>query len=158
MLSHFSHVQLFVTHGLWPARLLCAWDSLGKNTGVGCHALLQGIFPAQGSNPHILCLLYWQMGSLPNDFIVSQNSNFFLLGYVLELIILGQFPVYDAQFFFYFLTRRFYGKKIWNQTQLQELKWIYKCLQSRLPSFCFSFLYFNGDRTYLIWNVQTRSV
>ena len=32
-------------------RLLCPWDSLGKNTGVGCHFLLQGIFPIQGSNP-----------------------------------------------------------------------------------------------------------
>jgi len=26
-------------------------DSPGKNTGAGCHALLQGIFPTQGSNP-----------------------------------------------------------------------------------------------------------
>ena len=40
-------------------------DSLGKNTGVGCHALLQGIFPTQVSNPHLLCLLHWQVGSLP---------------------------------------------------------------------------------------------
>ena len=37
----------------------------GKNTGVGCHALLQGIFPTQGSNPSLLCLLHWQEGSLP---------------------------------------------------------------------------------------------
>ena len=36
--------------GLQPARLLCAWDFPGKNTGVGCHFLLQGIFPSQGSN------------------------------------------------------------------------------------------------------------
>ena len=35
-------------------RLLCPWDSAGKNTGVGCHSLLQGIFPTQGSNP---CLI-----------------------------------------------------------------------------------------------------
>ena len=34
-------------HGLWPARLLCPWDSPGKNTGVGCHFLLQGIFLTQ---------------------------------------------------------------------------------------------------------------
>ena len=34
--------------------LLCSWDSPGKNTGVGCQALLQGIFPTQGSNPRIL--------------------------------------------------------------------------------------------------------
>ena len=33
-----------------PARLLCPWDSLGKNTEVGCHALLHGIFPTQGLN------------------------------------------------------------------------------------------------------------
>jgi len=37
-----------------PARLLCPWDSSGKNTGVGCHFLLQGIFPTQGSNPGLL--------------------------------------------------------------------------------------------------------
>ena len=37
-----------------PARLLCPWDSSGKNTGVGCPALLQGIFPTQGSNPGLL--------------------------------------------------------------------------------------------------------
>ena len=37
-------------YGLEPARLLCPWDSPGKNTGVGCHALLQGIFLTQGSN------------------------------------------------------------------------------------------------------------
>ena len=35
------------------------------NTGVGCHALLQGIFPTQGLNPHLLSLLLWQQGSLP---------------------------------------------------------------------------------------------
>ena len=41
-------------HGLQCTRLLCPWDSLGKNTGVGCHALFQGIFPTQGSNSHLL--------------------------------------------------------------------------------------------------------
>ena len=40
-------------------------DSPGKNTGVGCHALLQGIFPTQGLNLHLLGLLHWQAGSLP---------------------------------------------------------------------------------------------
>ena len=33
-----------------PPRLLCPWDSPGKNTGVDCHALLQGIFLTQGWN------------------------------------------------------------------------------------------------------------
>ena len=36
------------------SRLLCPWNSLGKNTGVGCHFLLQGIFPIQGSNLGLL--------------------------------------------------------------------------------------------------------
>ena len=40
-------------HGLQPARLLCPWDSPGKNTGEGYHFLLQGIFLTQGSNPHV---------------------------------------------------------------------------------------------------------
>ena len=40
-------------------------DSPGKNTGVGCHALLQGIFPIQGPKPHLLSLLHWQVGTLP---------------------------------------------------------------------------------------------
>ena len=38
-------------HGLWPTRLLHPWDCPGKNTGVGCHFLLQGSFLTQGSNP-----------------------------------------------------------------------------------------------------------
>ena len=35
-------------------QVLCPWDSPGKNTGVGCHFLLQSIFPTQGSNPGLL--------------------------------------------------------------------------------------------------------
>ena len=40
-------------------------DSPGKNTGSGCHALLQGIFPTQGSNLCLWSLLHWQVCSLP---------------------------------------------------------------------------------------------
>ena len=36
-----------------------------KNAGVGCYALLQGIFPPQGLNPHLFCLLHWQADCLP---------------------------------------------------------------------------------------------
>ena len=54
--------DLLQPHGLQPTRLLCPWDFSGKNTGVGCHFSLQGIFLTQGSNP---CLLYWQANSLP---------------------------------------------------------------------------------------------
>ena len=37
----------------------------GKNIGVGCHLLLRGIFPSQGSNPRLLLLLHWEVDSLP---------------------------------------------------------------------------------------------
>ena len=49
-------------HGLQLARLLCPWDSPGKNTGVGSLSLLQGIFPTQQSNPdlpHCRRILYY---------------------------------------------------------------------------------------------------
>ena len=49
-------------HGLWPTRLFCPWNSPGDNTGVGCHFLLQGLFPTQGLNP---LLLHWRVDSLP---------------------------------------------------------------------------------------------
>ena len=42
-------------------RLLCLWDFPVKNTGVGCHALLQRIFLTQGLNPCLLCFLHWQV-------------------------------------------------------------------------------------------------
>ena len=46
-------------------RFLCLWNFPGKNTGMGGHFLLQGIFPTQGSNPSLLHLLPWQVDSLP---------------------------------------------------------------------------------------------
>ena len=46
------------TPGLWPTRLLCPWYFSGKNTGVGCHFLFQGIFLTQGSNQCLLSLLH----------------------------------------------------------------------------------------------------
>ena len=41
-------------HGLQATQLLHPWNSLGKNTGVGCHFILQGICPSQGSNLGLL--------------------------------------------------------------------------------------------------------
>ena len=43
---------------LYLSRLLCPWQSPGKDAGVGCHALLQGIFRTQGLNLSPLCLLH----------------------------------------------------------------------------------------------------
>ena len=60
-----SCVWLAGLHGLQPTRLHCPWNFPGKNTGMGCHFLLQIIFLTQGSNPCLLHLLHWQADSLP---------------------------------------------------------------------------------------------
>ena len=54
-------------------------DSPGKNTGGGCHALLQVIFLTQSSNPCLLCLLHWEDGSLPLEPSRKPNSPCYLL-------------------------------------------------------------------------------
>ena len=50
---HACSVASAVSDSLWP-RLLCPWHFPGKNTGVGYHVLLQGLFPTQGLNPPLL--------------------------------------------------------------------------------------------------------
>ena len=52
VLSHFSHIRFFAT--TWTVSSVHG-DSPGKDIGVGCHALLQGIFPTQDSNPGFQC-------------------------------------------------------------------------------------------------------
>ena len=76
LIQFLSRVQLFVISWTVAARLLFPWDFPGKNAEVGCYFLIQGIFPAQGSNTH---LLHWQADSLP----LSQ------LGILMKYHILG---------------------------------------------------------------------
>ena len=64
-LSRFSRVQLCATPWTVAHQVLCPWDSPRKNTGVGCHPLLQGTFPIQGLSRGLIHLLRWQAGSLP---------------------------------------------------------------------------------------------
>ena len=52
---------------LRPVRFLCLWNFPGWNTGVNCLFLLQGIFPTQGSNPHLLYPLHWQADSFTTE-------------------------------------------------------------------------------------------
>ena len=65
VLSHSDMCNSLPPHGLQPTRLLCIWNFQARNTRVGCHFLLQGIFRTQGSNPRLLHLLHWQEDSLP---------------------------------------------------------------------------------------------
>ena len=67
MLSHSVMSDSLLLHGLQPAGLLSSWDFPGKNTRVGCHFLLQGIFPIQRSNQFLLC---WQVDSLPLSYLL----------------------------------------------------------------------------------------
>ena len=59
-----SHVWLLQPHGLQPTRLPCPWDSPGKNTGVGCHFLLQGNLPNPGIEPKSSVSATFQADSL----------------------------------------------------------------------------------------------
>ena len=66
-------------HGLQPARLLCPWDSPGKNTGVGCRFFLQGNFLTQGSNSRLLLgrqiLYHWAFWEAPGRMVPSHHHN-----------------------------------------------------------------------------------
>ena len=92
-----------------PTRLLCPWDSPGKNTGVGCHFLLQGIFPTQGLNSY---LLHWQVDSLPlshqrrlTGIIRTSYTNFLKLSLIditFNFLISSLVVVGKQNFFFFF--------------------------------------------------------
>ena len=60
MCVHSQSCPTLGPHELYLTRHLCPWDFLGKNTGVGGHFLLQGIFLTRESNPQLLC---------PRDFL-----------------------------------------------------------------------------------------
>ena len=70
----------FALHGLQPSRLHCPRNSPGKNTGVGCHFLLQGISWSRDQT-WVFCIAsrvcYWATGSLlcSHIFLNTQNSD-----------------------------------------------------------------------------------
>ena len=69
-----SHVRLLGIPWTVSTRLLGPWNFPGKNTGMGCHFLFQGIFPTRGPNLCLLYLLHWQMDSLPLHHLGSPQS------------------------------------------------------------------------------------
>ena len=56
-----SHVCLFASLWTVTPQALLSLDSPGKNTGMGCHTFLQGIFLTHGLNPYFLHLQHWQV-------------------------------------------------------------------------------------------------
>ena len=96
VLSHFSRVPLFespwtIAH---QARLCMAFS-------MGCHTLLQGIFPTQGWNLLLLCLLHWQVDSLqfkfskwlPSSSLIRQNIS----ATSFKVILSSVFPIINKQ-------------------------------------------------------------
>ena len=82
LLLLFSHS---VMYNSWRPHGLCVacqppllWNSPGRNTGVGCHFLLQGIFQNWGWNPQFLCLLCWQVDSLQLSHLGSLSNGYFM--------------------------------------------------------------------------------
>ena len=82
-------VQLFATPWTVACQAPLPWDFSGKNTRVGCHFLLQGIFLTQGSNP---CLLHWQADSLPLSHLGSPYKRLTAFQSWAQIIIFIQIP------------------------------------------------------------------
>ena len=75
VLSHSVMFDSFRPHGLYPARLLCSWDSAGKNAGVGCHFLLQCMKVKSESEVAQSCpTLRYPMGLQPTKLLRSWDS------------------------------------------------------------------------------------
>ena len=116
---------------------------LGKNTGVGCHFPLQGIFPTQGSNP---CLLYWQADSLP---LSHQGSRIVFPGSEIH----GDFWRYVAKSC-WFICRLFMNRGSWNNKsgililiKRKKLS-VWLSVVSPYLFFCFPLRYFTEDKVF----------
>ena len=98
-LNHSVMSSSLQPHGLKHTRIPCPWNVPGKNTGVGCHFLLQGIFLTQGSNLH---LWHRQVDSLPLSCLES------LYCFITYLIIFVQSVSLVTQFLKYKVKRIFF--------------------------------------------------
>jgi len=95
-----SHVWLFATRWTRACQSPLSWNFPGKNTGVGCHFLLQGIFPTQEWNLCLLSLLHWQGDSLK---LCHRESPFVLLYLIFKAISYSKPPIKMFSVFLLFL-------------------------------------------------------
>ena len=72
-----SSVQPFATPWTVAHQAPLSMGFPGKNTGVGCHSVLQGTFPTQGTNSYLLCLLHWQAYSLLQSHLGNPPAQIF---------------------------------------------------------------------------------
>ena len=87
VVQSLSHIQLFATPWTVAYQAPLSMEFPRQEYGVSCHFLLQGIFPAQGSNP---CLLHWQTDLLPMS---HQGSPILIITYLLREL---KFHVYNT--------------------------------------------------------------
>ena len=129
--------------GLQPARLLCPWNSPGKNTRVGCHALLQGIFPNQGSNPGLLYCLSHQGNPRILEWVAIPSSRGFPIPGIkprsptIQADSLPSEPLekpWNSHLIFYRLIWSF-TPKIMSLVVLTKIRWIAKTLNPFLLCF-----------------------
>ena len=116
-----SHIQLFVTPWIVVHQVLCPWDSPGKHTGVGFHALLQGFFLTQVLNRSRLWLLHWQAGFLPLSHLGSPYTMysilqlaFFIQPYKIQLYRDLQIQFINFHSHFYLEVYLYIHKKMFN--------------------------------------------
>jgi len=113
LLNRFSRVRLCATHRWQPTRLTCPWDSPGKNTGAGCHFLLQCMKVKSKSEVTQSCPTL----SDPMDCSLPGSSiHGIFQARVLDWGAIA-FSIYmklaDIKFFFYYLGSIFFLLSLW---------------------------------------------
>ena len=135
MLSCFSRIQLFLT-----TKLLCPWNSPGKNTGVGWNALLKGIFLTQRLSLHLLCLWHWQLCSLslilPGKPLINDRDKIqkhlwkitepmFFSVYVIDIFLSDKLPwAYYYSFRIVLVSSRL---PVYNGRNSDSVLWLFSC-------------------------------
>ena len=143
----FSHVWVFATLWIIAHQTHLSMDSPGKNTGVGCYALLQGIFPTQESNPCLSCLLNWQGGSsplAPPGKPPQMDIKWYILGVLIWIslminnvyfiLIVHLYISYFVKYLFKSFTHFLFSCLL--ITELQKFICVYTCMHAQLLQLC----------------------
>ena len=120
-----------MTYELQPTKLFGPWNSPGKNSGMGCHFILQETFPSQGSNLHLLNLLHWQADFLP--LVPTGKPTFCLVLYYFSIYFC--FPILIRLLGYNYLTsphENKTGQKNESTVTQQKLHWKNLNSQERL--------------------------